>query len=405
MAIRSVVARLQARSVQRYATATQVYGIRAFSTDVINGEVTAVAESTEETANEINTVIAPVSLATATANEKFKFFEITQDMQKKFLAEGINKRVEAAFDLMGHRHTMLRKKTFEIMEYMKNGTYKDRKYPTFVIDGARGCGKTIALQQIVQFARESGWLVLYVPRARAWCTEGPYIMRSPYLEGKYDIDEFGVDLLQKFLQSHKDQLAQIPLRGNYGERYYPASLGAAPKEGAKVDRSGLTLLDLVQNGIADEELACTAVVDLRAELAEVTEFPVLVAVDEFNSLYEDTVFGYEGQTIWPEDISVVDALRDFNEKGLEPERRLKNGVFIAATTENYPSSFKFKHQVNYKSFKTTMGPYSPEELQSVVDYYNHVQFLHDKPTESQLAYFRLMTKAVPLNVFDRASFS
>lgn len=29
----------------------------------------------------------------------------------------------------------------------------------------------------------------------------------------------------------------------------------------------------------------------------------------------------------------------------------------------------------------------------------------DKPDESQLAYFRLMTKSLPLHVFDRASFS
>jgi hypothetical protein len=29
----------------------------------------------------------------------------------------------------------------------------------------------------------------------------------------------------------------------------------------------------------------------------------------------------------------------------------------------------------------------------------------DKPDDSQLAYFRLMTKSLPLHVFDRASFS
>lgn len=409
MVMRAVVTRFRTRALQQRAVANEasVAGLRAFSTDAPNaGQSTPVAQAAElESTNESGSVIASVSLATASANEKLKFFELSKDLQKKLFPEGINRRTESMFEFVGHRHTMLRKKTFEILEAMRNETYKQRHFPAFVIDGARGTGKSIALQQIVQFARESGWIVLYVPRARAWCQEGPYVMRSPYISGKFDIDEMGVDLLQKFVHCHKEQLSQIKLRGDYGDRYYPSSLAAKPKDPSTVDRSSLTLLDLVESGIRDEELACTAVVDLRNELAQVTEFPVLIAVDEFNTLYQETVFGYEGKAVWPEDISVVDALRDFDEKGLKPERRLKNGLFIAATTENFPSRHQFKKQVNYKSFKKTMGLYSSEEFDAALDYYNHIQFFHDKPDESQKAYLRQMTKSLPLHVYNRVSIS
>lgn len=279
------------------------------------------------------------------------------------------------------------------------------RVPGFVLDGERGSGKSFALQQVVQFARESNWLVLYVPHARAWCYEAPYVMRSPIDESKFDIDVFGVELLEKFLLCHGTQLSAVPLRGNYGDRYYPASLDAKPKSAAEFDPATLTLRDLVENGIKDEDLACTAVVDLRAELALVTEFPVLIAVDEYNTWFAKTVFGFEGKDVLPGDLSVVAALRDVGADGLPAARRLANGLFIAAVTENYPSRFDFKKQADYRALRRTMRAYSKAELASIVAYYNQVAFLHDKPSESELAYFRLMTKSLPLHVFDRASYA
>lgn len=366
-----------------------------------------------------------------TAADLLKHFAFGKETQEKLVPEGINRHMETTFDLVGHRHVMLRENTLKIISAMQGAvaihgavlrgvskltdglfacmhsdwenTKKD--VPGFVIDGERGSGKSFALQQIVQFARESNWLVLYVPKARAWCYETPYVMKSPVDETKFDIDVAGVELLEKFLHCHGAQLSEIPLRGSYGDRYYPASLRAKPKSVAEYDPSTLTLRDLVENGIKDEDLACTAVVDLRAELAQVTEFPVLIAVDEYNTWFEKTVFGFEGKEVLPSDISIIDALKDVGAEGIPESRKLANGLFIAALTENYPSRFDFRQQVNYRALRTTMRTYTKEELESIVAYYNQVSFLHDKPTESQLAYFRLMTKGLPLLVFDRASFS
>lgn len=240
----------------------------------------------------------------------------------------------------------------------------------------RFCFCSIALQQIVQFARENEWLVLYIPHARSWCFDAPYVVPSQYNEGKFDIDAYGVALLEKFYHCHAEQLGKIPLHGNYGDRYYPESLGAKPKEGVSVDRSSLTLRDLVANGIQDEDLACAAVVDLRAELAHVAEFPVLIAIDEYNSWFGKTVFGYDNVDVKPKDISVVNALLELGTEGLKSEQRLKNGLVIAATTENYPTKADLKKCFSYKPYRMTMKPYTHQELESVVAYYNQVHFLH-----------------------------
>lgn len=41
-----------------------------------------------------------------------------------------------------------------------------------VLDGLAGSGKSIILAMLVHWARDDGWLVFYVPRARDWTHKG-----------------------------------------------------------------------------------------------------------------------------------------------------------------------------------------------------------------------------------------
>jgi len=47
-----------------------------------------------------------------------------------------------------------------------------------VLDGPVSCGKSIALAMLVQWAREEGWLVLYVPKGKEW-THGGFFYKHP----------------------------------------------------------------------------------------------------------------------------------------------------------------------------------------------------------------------------------
>jgi len=255
-------------------------------------------------------------------------------------------------------------------------TAKKDSIGAYLIDGERGTGKSFALHQIVQYARESNWVVLYIPNPRSWCTEAPYVMQSPYQEGKFDIDVYGVDLLQKFLHCHGEQLRSIPLRGKYADRYYDTEKYESKPKSAADSMDTLTLRDLVVGGVRDEELACQAVCDLKEELAQTTEFPVLIAIDDYNTWFQKTVFGYEGQDVQPDDISVIAALKDIGAKGYDESRKMKNGLFVAAVTENFPTKVHFKQQVDYRKIRAAMRPYTSEELATVVSYYNQVSFLH-----------------------------
>lgn len=57
-----------------------------------------------------------------------------------------------------------------------SGPIKTRKQ--IVLDGPVSCGKSIALAMLVQWAREEGWLVFYVPRGREW-THGGFFYKHP----------------------------------------------------------------------------------------------------------------------------------------------------------------------------------------------------------------------------------
>uniref|UniRef100_A0AAV1VII4 Small ribosomal subunit protein mS29 n=1 Tax=Peronospora matthiolae TaxID=2874970 RepID=A0AAV1VII4_9STRA len=386
--------------------------IRALSTDVhaplsLSAAVSETTDAGKSSDGDMGT-LASVPIAQATETHRLKFFAFAKEQLDELFPEGVGRRMEYTFDLVGHRHIMLRDTTLQILSMMKDWeTAKDSgSAGAFLIDGERGTGKSFALHQIVQFARESKWIVLYIPNPRSWCHEAPYVMQSPYQEGKFDIDVYGVDLLQNFLHCHGEQLRSIPLRGEYKDRYYSTDkYEAKPKNTADLEGTSLTLRDLVICGVRDEELACQAVCDLKDELAQTVEFPVLIAIDDYNTWFQPTVFGHEGKDVAADDISVIAALKDIGAKGYDETRKLKNGLFVAATTENFPTKVHFKQQVDYRKIRATMRTYSPEELVAVITYYNQMGFMFENPSDSGLAYFRLMTKSLPLHVFDRASIS
>lgn len=43
-----------------------------------------------------------------------------------------------------------------------------------VLDGPVSCGKSIALAMLVHWARDEGWLVVYVPNGREWTHGGVF---------------------------------------------------------------------------------------------------------------------------------------------------------------------------------------------------------------------------------------
>ncbi|KAG8387924.1 hypothetical protein BUALT_Bualt02G0071900 [Buddleja alternifolia] len=158
-----------------------------------------------------------------------------------------------------------------------------------VLDGPVSCGKSTALAMLVHWARKEGWLVFYVPRGRDW-THGGLFYKNPQT-GLWDTPVQAANILQDFLKYNKSYLQglkcnildPIPLGEGAGVGW--------PKGSDKMQISeGTTLYQLVEAGLNDTHAAVGVVVRLRKELSKITDLPVFIAIDQYNSWFTFTDF-------------------------------------------------------------------------------------------------------------------
>lgn len=182
-----------------------------------------------------------------------------------------------------------------------------------VLDGPVSCGKSIALAMLVHWARDEGWLVMYVPKGREW-THGGFFYKNPKT-GLWDTPVQAANVLQDFLKYNKDLLQKLPCK-----IFEPIPLGEGAgvgwMKGADVVQipEDYTLLDLVQVGLNSTHASVGVVVRLREELSLVKDMPVLIAVDQYNnwftfSEYEEPVTVRSCRPIHARELATVNAFR------------------------------------------------------------------------------------------------
>merc|ERR1712137_784090 len=169
----------------------------------------------------------------------------------------------------------------KLKEQKENGFLQSRGTSPIFIDGYNGTGKSIALCHTVLYARAEGWLVLYVPDAYK-LVSSYRIKPSQTTKWIYDLHEGASIMLSNFRNAHHDKLANIKMK---------TSLPKIDELNAFNDSQtkNTTLLDLVDYGITCDNPS-EVFVALRNELDAVTEYPVLIAVDDINCLYGNTGF-------------------------------------------------------------------------------------------------------------------
>lgn len=89
-----------------------------------------------------------------------------------------------------------------------------------MLNGDRGNGKSVILNQIVYHARKNGWICLFIPNGWAHVQEGMFIdplfpKRANKSSGElYDNCLMSVDALRGFYKAHQNILATIDLSDN-----------------------------------------------------------------------------------------------------------------------------------------------------------------------------------------------
>lgn len=237
-----------------------------------------------------------------------RYFELRSDELERSFPEGVGTGVSREFAATNLPALMVRPSALaarRAIDALAADAAALRSASALVLTGARGAGKSATLSYLVHAARSSGWLVLHLPSAHAYLNGqrrfAPLaasrveisLVAAPAdsadgaaaglgasateLDALFDVPAATAALLRGFARAHETALAKIDTRTSQTQalsRALNSQLG--------------TLADLVQLGTAtdaagaDTELCSHALVALLAELAHVTDAPVMIAVDDAN---------------------------------------------------------------------------------------------------------------------------
>ncbi|KAJ7281685.1 mitochondrial ribosomal death-associated protein 3-domain-containing protein [Mycena rebaudengoi] len=132
-------------------------------------------------------------------------------------------------------------------------------FSSLVLNGRPGTGKSFLLLQAAEYAKATGWIVLYIPRGKSLVDSStPYVYSlatQTYLQPRC-----AFQTLQRFAT------------------------------GTTAVSAGARLSALVAAGTADPAAAPAVLEHLLAELAAQVRFPVLLAIDDFQALYGRSLY-------------------------------------------------------------------------------------------------------------------
>ncbi|KAF8507950.1 mitochondrial ribosomal death-associated protein 3-domain-containing protein [Hysterangium stoloniferum] len=189
-----------------------------------------------------------------------------------FQAYGLPKSMVLEFRLLPQPCSVVREVTLKAMNTLDEAGKKNSADSRIVLNGPPGCGKSFLLVQAVNYAISTGWIVLYIPRAITLLnssTKHQYDIRTR----TFQQPSASQQLLKRFVSVNNEALqtmkTSLPIDVERLSGFTP----------------GLPLLQLIQAGVRDPNLAPDILSIVLDQLGAQTERPVLLAVDDFQALY------------------------------------------------------------------------------------------------------------------------
>lgn len=215
------------------------------------------------------------SLTPASAGQTFAFSEQTLAAFKAF---GLPQELEREFATQPKPRSLVRQQTLDLLDKLDVAS-KGKKGASVVLDGARGSGKSTLLAQSIAYALDDGWVVISVPRA---------------------VNLINSSTLYTYSAQHKTylqpeaakSLLEAVLKVNGAALKATKTTEAVDVDGSRIE-AGTPLETVVKRGVDDATSAAGRQTLLEAALktlANQTERPVLVAVDDAQSLFRTSLY-------------------------------------------------------------------------------------------------------------------
>ncbi|KAA1468983.1 hypothetical protein DENSPDRAFT_857644 [Dentipellis sp. KUC8613] len=214
-------------------------------------------------------VFVPEQLTQANASKAMALPMPENDAARIF---GIPKNLIVDFRVLSKPATVIRDVTLKVVDRLQAASQQSSANNRVVLAGASGSGKSYLLLQAVEYAAASKWIVMYIPRAiNLVNSTTPYVYdlrTQTYLQ-----PAFAFQTLQRFLKVNEAALRSLKTTTDVEvERRAPVP-------------AGTSLADLVQIGVKDQTVAPTVLSAVLEQLGKQTDYPVLLAVDDFQALF------------------------------------------------------------------------------------------------------------------------
>ncbi|KAI0731064.1 mitochondrial ribosomal death-associated protein 3-domain-containing protein [Earliella scabrosa] len=195
---------------------------------------------------------------------------------KALKAYGLPTNVLVDYMLLSKPCSVVRKVTVEALDVLDKAASSPSRDTRLVFTGRTGCGKSYLLLQAVQYCIQKEWISLYIPRAITLVNSStPYAYDAR--TQTYGQPAFAQQLLKRFVDVNEMLIKGLTVQGTY------------PFEDRTIN-SAYSFLDLINIGLETQQQAPTVLSVLLTELAQQTKFPVLLAIDDFQALYCQSLY-------------------------------------------------------------------------------------------------------------------
>ncbi|EKM84200.1 hypothetical protein AGABI1DRAFT_52006 [Agaricus bisporus var. burnettii JB137-S8] len=201
-------------------------------------------------------------------------FSSSKDAVAKF---GLPKKVWKDFKLLNKPYTVVRGATVDIVDALTKASESPSKDSRLALSGTSGSGKSYVLFQAVDWAVANGWLVLYLPRAVNFVNSTTTYTYDPRTQ-TFLQPEAAYQTLHRAREANKGILENIK------------ASSALAADGVKPISAGTVLYDAM-NVTREEVASAPVILDwVMSELEVQTDYPVLLAIDDFQALFNRTSY-------------------------------------------------------------------------------------------------------------------
>ncbi|KAJ2140097.1 hypothetical protein IW136_002751 [Coemansia sp. RSA 678] len=219
------------------------------------------------------------------------------------------------FKLFGKPALLYRKFTHDLLDQVAKNA-KEAPKRASVLNGRNGAGKSAELLKAASVAASSGHIVIYAHSAVTWVNSSrPYAPQSG--TNMFTQPELATELLRSVSLVSGNALARVPLG---------KEIALGKKKSLDATK---TLADLVNVGLQTPSLAHIVLENLLEVASTQTKVPVLLAIDEVNSLWCNTLYRDQSDNILPANrLRLINTMLPF----FEGKQTLAKGWVLGASS-------------------------------------------------------------------------